>query len=156
MKNSKSKDSSTPTSNDINLKTGIAWKRYCHTHGCCNYWDRHCKNKAPGHKDKATFQNCMGGSNFNRLPIQDWQLRWAGQFNSSLNTWLHKITNKCNEYHKPVASYTTKTISSQSNIAKLDSGALQHFIKTLHKNQLTDIKKLCDGPDIPFPNNQQF
>ena len=59
------------TSRDVNPKTGKPWRRYCHTHGCCNHWGRHCKDKAPGHKDEATFRNRMGGSNFNCLPVQE-------------------------------------------------------------------------------------
>ena len=65
--------SNTPvsTSKDINPKSDKPWRRYCHTHGCCNHWGRQCKDKAPGHKDEATFRNRMGGSNFNCLPVQE-------------------------------------------------------------------------------------
>ena len=59
------------TSKDVNPKTGKPWRRYCHTHGCCNHWGRHCKNKGPNHKDDATFRNRMGGSNFNCLPVNE-------------------------------------------------------------------------------------
>ena len=56
---------------DCNPKTSKPWRRYCHTHGCCNHWGCNCKDKAPGHKDDATFRNRMGGSNLNCLPIQN-------------------------------------------------------------------------------------
>ena len=36
--------------------------RYCWTHGACNHWGRNCHNKAPNHKDEATFRNTMGGN----------------------------------------------------------------------------------------------
>ena len=53
---------------DINPKTGKPYKRYCYTYGCCNHWGRnHPGQKAPGHKDEATFKDRMGGSNKNCL-----------------------------------------------------------------------------------------
>ena len=52
----------------INPKTGKPFKRYCYTCGCCNHWGRnHPGQKAPGHKDEATFKDRMGGSNKNCL-----------------------------------------------------------------------------------------
>ena len=68
LKSQKSKPLNTV---DFNPKTGKPWRRYCHAHGCCNHWGCNCKDKAPGHKDEATFRNRMGGSNLNCLPIQD-------------------------------------------------------------------------------------
>ena len=56
---------------DCKPKTSKPWRRYCHTHGCCNHWGCNCKDKSPGHKDDATFRNRMGGSNLNCLPIQN-------------------------------------------------------------------------------------
>jgi len=66
------KPRSTPSSSstEFNPKTGKPWRRYCHTHGCCNHWGRNCKNKASGHKDDATFRNRMGGNDDNCLPSQ--------------------------------------------------------------------------------------
>ena len=52
----------------VNPRTGKPYKRYCWTHGCCNHWSRHCKNKKDGHQNEATFKNRMGGSNDNCLP----------------------------------------------------------------------------------------
>ena len=49
----------------INPKTGKPWRRYCWTHGCCPHSSKNCPNKAPGHKDNATFKNRQGGSNEN-------------------------------------------------------------------------------------------
>ena len=37
--------------------------KYCHTHGACNHASRDCTRKAPGHRDEATRQDRMGGSN---------------------------------------------------------------------------------------------
>ena len=37
--------------------------KYCWTHGGCGHLGSGCKSKAPGHKDEATFDNRMGGSN---------------------------------------------------------------------------------------------
>ena len=54
---------------NINPKTGKPWKRYYHAHGCCDHWGRNCTDKCPNHKDKATFQNRMGGSNFMCLSV---------------------------------------------------------------------------------------
>ena len=50
---------------NINPKTGKPWRRYCWTHGCCTHSSRNCPNKAPGHKNNATFKNRQGGSNEN-------------------------------------------------------------------------------------------
>ena len=38
---------------------------YCWTHGACSHKSKNCKHKATGHKDNATFENRMGGSNRN-------------------------------------------------------------------------------------------
>ena len=54
---------------NINPKTGKPWKRYCHTHGCCDHWGCNCNDNGPNHKDEATFHNCMGSSNFMCLPV---------------------------------------------------------------------------------------
>ena len=35
---------------------------YCWTHGGCAHGSAACKDKAPGHKNEATFENKMGGS----------------------------------------------------------------------------------------------
>jgi uncharacterized coiled-coil protein SlyX len=38
--------------------------KYCWTHGCRGHESNACKNKANGHKDAATLNNTMGGSDF--------------------------------------------------------------------------------------------
>ena len=38
--------------------------KYCWSHGACGHPGCECKNKKPGHKDEATFDNKMGGSTF--------------------------------------------------------------------------------------------
>ena len=38
-------------------------KFYCWTHGRCNHKGVDCRNKANNHKDEATVNNRMGGSN---------------------------------------------------------------------------------------------
>ena len=40
---------------NINLKTGQTWKRYCWSCGRCFHWSRHCPSKKKGHKDDANF-----------------------------------------------------------------------------------------------------
>ena len=55
----------------INPRTGKPYKRYCWSCGCCDHWGRHCTDKKPGHKDDATFQNRMGGSNKFCLPVRE-------------------------------------------------------------------------------------
>ena len=52
---------------EINPKTGMPWKHYCWTCGCCPHWGKNCPRKAKGHKNNATFKNRMGGSNKNCL-----------------------------------------------------------------------------------------
>ena len=37
--------------------------KYCWTHGACAHASPDCKGKARGHKNKATFETRMGGSN---------------------------------------------------------------------------------------------
>ena len=48
--------------NDTNPKTGLPWKRYCWSCGCCPHWGKNCPNKKRGHKDVASFKNKMSGS----------------------------------------------------------------------------------------------
>ena len=36
--------------------------RYCWTHGACDHWGRHCRNKAQGHIDDANFKDTKGGN----------------------------------------------------------------------------------------------
>ena len=38
--------------------------KYCWTHGACSHDGKDCKNKAPGHRDDATFSNKLGGSTY--------------------------------------------------------------------------------------------
>ena len=47
---------------NVNPRTGRAWRRYCWTHGCCDHWGSKCPQRKPGHKVNATFKNRMGGS----------------------------------------------------------------------------------------------
>ena len=41
---------------------------YCWTHGGCGHLGGACRDKKPGHKDEATFENKMGGSTANCPP----------------------------------------------------------------------------------------
>ena len=52
-------------SSDVNPKTGLPWKRYCWSCGCCAHWGRNCPVKKRGHQDDATFKTRKGGSNDN-------------------------------------------------------------------------------------------
>ena len=60
-----------PIDKTINPRTGKKWKRYCWSCGCCPHSGKYCQNKLPGHKDEATFNNRMGGSNKFCRPIQE-------------------------------------------------------------------------------------
>ena len=60
-----------PSMKKINSKTGKSYKRYCWSCACCDHWGRHCTCKKSGHKDDATFQNRMGGSNKFCLPVRE-------------------------------------------------------------------------------------
>ena len=56
----------TPTKNiTINPKTVKPYRRHCYSCGCCDHWGENCINTKNGHKDNATFNNRMAGSNFN-------------------------------------------------------------------------------------------
>ena len=55
----------------INPRTGKQWKRYCWSCGCCPHSGRCCPNKLPDHRDEATFNNSLGGSNKFCRPVQD-------------------------------------------------------------------------------------
>ena len=50
------------TPDDASFNLGDKSK-YCHTHGACNHASSECNRKAPGHRNNATFQRKMGGSN---------------------------------------------------------------------------------------------
>ena len=42
-----------------------AWcNKYCWKHGKSSHHSANCNNKAPGHRDDATFENKMGGSTY--------------------------------------------------------------------------------------------
>jgi hypothetical protein len=49
-----------------NPRTPLAahYNKYCWSHGRCNHVGSECKSKAPGHKDTATMEDKMGGSNY--------------------------------------------------------------------------------------------
>jgi len=38
--------------------------KYCWSHGACPHASRDCRNKRPGHKDDATFDDMMGGRTY--------------------------------------------------------------------------------------------
>ena len=52
------------------------------------------------------------------------------------------------------------TNQKNKEYAKLDSGATKHYLKTdhksVHKNVLTDITKINNGPIATFPNKEQI
>ena len=43
---------------------GVFQTSYCWTHGICGHASNRCRNKMRGHKNEATINNRMGGSNF--------------------------------------------------------------------------------------------
>ena len=45
-------------------------EKYCWTHGGCADISSTCTRKANGHKEEATFNNCMGGSNAFCTPVE--------------------------------------------------------------------------------------
>ena len=82
-------------------------------------------------------------------------MRGAGSLNKFLNIWLNKLTNAFNNYSKPVASIVTKNTFVNSPIAKLDSGASQHYLKPTHNTLLTN-RTIRNGPSVTLPNNQSL
>ena len=44
--------------------------RYCWTHGACNHPSNQCRRKAPDHRDEATMENRLGGSNAFCVPVE--------------------------------------------------------------------------------------
>lgn len=54
----------------INPRTGKEWKRYCWTCGCNPHASKDCPVKKPGHQDKATFNNRLGGSDHKCYPVK--------------------------------------------------------------------------------------
>ena len=83
-------------------------------------------------------------------------MRWAGKFQNFLNIWLNKLTNKFNAYCLPVASHTTSKSTIQIDVAKVDSGASQHYIKNTHSNLLKNITEIQNGPSIQLSNNHKL
>ena len=49
----------------VNPRTGLLWKRYCWSCGCCTHWSKNCGHKKSGHKDDASFKTIMGGGSEN-------------------------------------------------------------------------------------------
>ena len=83
-------------------------------------------------------------------------MRGAENFQEFLKIWLDKLTNKLNDYSIPVASNTTNKLLSKTNLAKLDSGASQHYIILSHKHLLSEITKTYNGSEIQLPNNKKL
>ena len=71
-----------------------------------------------------------------------------------LNIWLETLTNKFNDYSLPVASNLLYT-NTTSDIAKLDSGTTQHYLKPSHQSYLQNLT-LTIGPNIQLPNNDEL
>ena len=70
-----------------------------------------------------------------------------------LRNWLKTLITK-NKIHvqKPVASLSLNSNSITPFIAKLDSGASKHYIKTKHQNNLIHLKPLNNGPIAILPD----
>ena len=66
LKSSKLQNKNIPKSSAPGQYKGYATRvnksKYCHTHGACAHESKYCKNKRPGHKDEATFENKLDGS----------------------------------------------------------------------------------------------
>ena len=66
LKSTKQQNKNTPkTSNQGQYEgytTRVNKSKYCHTHGSCAHKSKFCKNKRPGHKNEATFEDKMNGS----------------------------------------------------------------------------------------------
>lgn len=92
---------------------------YCWSHGYKvkrGHSSAKCPNRKPGHQDKATRANIMGG-------------------NTDKNDWIHPqciIVPPNNNSHNKSSAYMLTSCSN--NYAILDSGATDHF---LHKNPNT-------------------
>ena len=56
------KSSKKETKESKGYTTRFNKSKYCHTHGTCAHESKFYKNKGPGHKYEATFENKMNGS----------------------------------------------------------------------------------------------
>ena len=81
-------------------------------------------------------------------------MRRAGSHLEFLNIWLEFLTNKFNDYSTPVAS-SLQYSNTNSNVAKLDSGVTQHYIKPSHNSYLQNLIPIT-GPNIQLPNNDEL
>ncbi len=62
---------------DQRLRYPRRYNMYCWSHGGCGHLGGRCRDKKPGHKDNATFENKMGGSTNNCppgnvAPVEGW------------------------------------------------------------------------------------
>jgi hypothetical protein len=127
---------------------------YCHTHGYCvikKQTSLNCRNNAPGHKEEATRENNMGGSQ-NGKPTSTWQ---AG---ANEKAEINEIIN--------IDAITRTPPLATNKPAIFDSGTMGHYIllDTACINKWSATKpisvKLPNGQYIeslhvamlPFPN----
>ena len=87
-------------------------------------------------------------------------MRGAGTIKEFLVLWLNKLTDNINSnFTLPVASslfcMPTNVPQPQiNNIAKLDSGTSNHYLKLEHKNLLTNIHHVLSKHTINLPDNK--
>ena len=111
---------------------------YCWTHGWCFHAGKLCRAKAEGHKDEATKENRMNGSNkgcTGRFGTDDDQLDKINLLNN-LSTIIPSVVPP-----KPI-----KPI-----IAKADSGASKHYFTMTGATTLHHCSK-TNGPTVHLPN----
>ena len=113
-------------------------EKYCWTNGGSGQTSITCRAKAPGHQYNATFKNRLGGSN-----AYCTQIPWK----------RGRVDNR----DKIVAQiqYPNSTCSPSINttvIAKGDSGASHHYLRTKDAHILQNVKDTI-GPTVQQPDN---
>ena len=115
--------------------------KYCWTHGAWNHLSNNYKFKAEGHKDEATFQNWMGGSNEYCHPVNEWNVgtKKLVLYNSSVKN------NKIRHIN------FSEVPPKNSIIAKGDSAASKNYWREEDIRYLTNFQPYA-GPSVTLPN----
>ena len=134
---------------DLNQKTGLPWKHYCWSCGCCPHWSKNCSLKNKVHKDEASFKNRMGGSNENCLR-NEWRV--VPYKNLLYN---NNIINSNYVYLLPLFTVVSK-FKAQQQILKVDSGATKTYLQLKHEKILQNAELLRNGPYATLSDNSKI
>ena len=119
--------------------------KYCWTHGLCSHSSNECRTKADGHKNNATLQNRLGGSNKN--------ITWNGGPVRSYRVIQSKINNT---YYPTTPSPVAHTKSTSTTVTlKADSGASKHFLKQIDAHILAN-RHHGVGTSVLLPNKEEL